>query len=87
MNKLIKIKNGRIKSVYSDEIFHILKMIGTPVVKRATQLDYNNSKKKWIGRLVNMGNDNVGIPSTIICSDNNKNKAVEKEVKFLNKNL
>ena len=87
MSTIIKIKNGVMKTIYSDEAFEIFKSLGKAVVKRATHVDYDNVKEKWIAITADLGEDNIVEPGTVLAETEKKDEAINIELAFLRENL
>jgi hypothetical protein len=87
MGKILKIRDGKIKTIYDDSIFDFLKKIGKVLIKRATHIEYDNIKGKWIATLADMKEDNIGKPGTLICEVDSRQEAIDQEIEFLKRIL
>ena len=87
MATIINIKDGRVRTVYSDESFELMKKLGPAVIKRATHVEYDNNKGKWIATTADLGEDNLAKPGTVIAETDKRQDAIDTEITFLQKNL
>ena len=87
MTAILTIKNGVIKTIYSDDVFPGLSDMGKVVIKRATHVEFDNDANMWIGTTADLGKDNMTKPGTVIARAPTRKGAIDQEIDFLNKNM
>lgn len=87
MNKVIRIREGGVRIIYDDAAMEMMKSLGTPDVKRATHVEYDNKLQKWVAVLADMGPDNIGKPGTVIAITDKRQEAIDAELEYLRINM
>lgn len=87
MNPLIRIKDGETLIIYDDEVLSLMKSLGKPVIERATHVEFDNEKGKWIATVASI-QDYVPFPlGHLIAVTDTRKEAIDAELAFLKENL
>jgi len=84
---IFKIRNGIVKSIYDDDSFEFAKTLGSAVIKRATHVEYDNAKRRWVATTADLEEDNIEKPGTIIAETETRKEAITRELDFLKQHL
>ena len=87
MNQILKIRDGEIKTIYSDEILPHLNNIGKVIIKRATHVEFDNNSGFWRATTADLGEDNFTTPGVEIAVTKTRKEAIDREIEFLRRNL
>ena len=87
MSQLVRIKGGKILVVYSDSSMGLMESLGTPSIKRATHVEFDNELRLWVATLAEMGEDNFGVPGTVIAMCKTRKEAIDAEIEYLRKHM
>jgi hypothetical protein len=83
MSQTVKIRDGKTFVIYDDASMHLMESLGQPLIKRATHVEFDNSKRMWVATLADMGADSVGIPGTVIAETKTRKEAIDAEIAYL----
>ena len=87
MGQLVRIKEGKALVVYADASMSLMDALGTPIIKRATHVEFHNKLRLWVATLANMGKHNFGKPGTIIAKCKTRKEAIDAEIAYLKKHM
>ena len=83
MTKLIRIKEGKTVTVYDDSSVELMESLGVASIKRATHVDFSNDLRLWVATLADLGEDNFGVPGTVIACCKTRKEAIDAEIAYL----
>jgi predicted DNA-binding ArsR family transcriptional regulator len=79
MASKIKITNGNLVSVYDDRFAALFHALGSPDIKRATDVEYDDTSREWVATLRATGE--------VIGRGTNRADVIKQEVKWLEERL
>jgi len=79
MSTILKVHNGVASSVYDDRWCSITNALGTPHIKRATSIEYDNGSGQWVATHLPTGQ--------IIGRCSNRNPLIRLEISWLEARL